>query len=86
MGEAGNANTNQHHNPGMLIAEQTEYFKHEIARAHTGCSFVAFTCSCVGALGPSAIRYLSALATLELRQHEALRRVQGMSRWIIVNV
>jgi hypothetical protein len=31
-----------------------------------------------GALGPSAIRYLSVLAMLELRQHEALRRLQGM--------
>ncbi len=33
------------HNPGMLIAEQTKYRKHEIAYAHTGCSFVALICS-----------------------------------------
>jgi hypothetical protein len=81
-------NTNHYNNPGMLIAEQTEYWKHEIAYAHAGCSFVVFTCSCFGALGPYAIRYPSALATLGLRQHEAIGRVQGMNlnRWIIVNV
>ena len=44
----------------------------------TGYSFVAFVCSCFGALGPSALRYLWVLAMLELRQHEALRNLQGM--------
>jgi hypothetical protein len=38
----------------------------------------AFVCSCFGALGPSAIRYLWALAMLEIRQHEALRNAQGL--------
>ena len=39
---------------------------------------MAFVCSSFGALGPSAIRYLAALATLELRQHEAVRSLQGL--------
>ncbi len=57
--------------------------KHEIAyaSAHTGYSFAAFICSCFGALGPSAIRYLLMLAMLELGKHEALRRLQGMDPW-----
>jgi hypothetical protein len=46
--------------------------------AQTGYSFVAFVCSCFGALGPSAFRYLWVFAMLELRQHEALRHVQEM--------
>jgi hypothetical protein len=37
-----------------------------------------FVCSCFGALGPSAIRYLWVLAMQELRQHEALRHAQGL--------
>ena len=77
-GEKWNANTNQFDNPGMLDAEQTKYRKHEAQYAHTGYSFVAFVCSSFGALGPSAIRYLWALAMLELRQHEALRQKQGL--------
>jgi hypothetical protein len=56
-----------------VIAEQTKYQKHETAYAHTGHSFVAFICSCFGALGPSV------LAMLEPRQHEALRSLQGMN-------
>jgi hypothetical protein len=76
----GDANTDQHDNPGLVIAEhwQNKYQKHEIAYAHMGYSFVAFMSSCFGALGPSALRYLSVLAMLELRQHEALRLLRGM--------
>ena len=77
-GEKWNANTNQFDNPGMVDAEQTKYRKHEAQYAHTGYSFVAFVCSSFGALGPSAIRYLWALAMLELRQHEVLRQKQGL--------
>ena len=77
-GERWNSATNQHDNPGMLVAEQTKYRKHEVQYAQTGYSFVAFVCSSFGALGPSAIRYLWALAMLELRQHEALRHAHGM--------
>jgi hypothetical protein len=77
-GERWNSRTGQHDNPGMLAAEQTKYRKHELAYSHTGYSFVAFICSCFGALGPSAIRYLSVLAMLELRQYEALRNQQGL--------
>jgi hypothetical protein len=72
------ANTSQHDNPGMLIPEQTKNRKHEIAYAHMEYSFVAFIFLCFGASGPSAFRYLSVLAMLGLRQHEALRRLQGM--------
>jgi hypothetical protein len=77
-GERWNARENKHDNPGMLAAEQAKYRKHELAYAHNGHSFVAIVCSCFGALGPSAIRYLSMLAMLELRQHEALRDKQGL--------
>ena len=77
-GERWNSAANQYDNPGMLAAEQTKYRKHEAQYAQTGYSFVAFVCSCFGALGPSAIRYLWVLAMLELRQHEALRQRQGM--------
>ena len=77
-GEKWNANTNQFDNSGMLDAEQIKYRKHEAQYTHTGYSFVAFVCSSFGALGPSAIRYLWALAMLELRQHEALRQKQGL--------
>ena len=73
-----NARLGQHDNPGMSAAEQEKYRKHELAYSHTGYSFVAFVCSSFGALGPSAIRYLAALATLELRQHEAVRSLQGL--------
>ena len=71
-GERWNTDTNKYVNPGMLDAEQAKYRKAQYA--HTGYSFVAFVCSSFGALGPSAIRYLWALAMLELRQHEALRQ------------
>ncbi len=37
-----------------------------------------FICSWFGALGPSALRYFTVLAMLELRQHAELRRLQGM--------
>ena len=76
--ERWNTATSQHDNPGLLTAEQTKYRKHEAQYAQTGHSFVAFVCSCFGALGPSAIRYLWVLAMLELRQHEALRHAQGL--------
>ena len=36
-----NATMNQHDNPGLVNAEQTKYWKHEMAYAHKGCSFVA---------------------------------------------
>ena len=49
-----------------------------LTRANNGYSFVAFVCSCFGALGPSAIRYLLVLAMFKLQQHEALRHLQGM--------
>ena len=58
-GERWNVNTDQHDNPGLVIAEQTKYQKHETAYAHTGYNFVAFICSCFGALGPSALGYLT---------------------------
>ena len=77
-GERWNSRTNQHDNPGMIAAEQTKYRKHEAQYSHTGYSFVVFVCSCFGALGPSALQYLWVLAMLELRQHEALRNLQGM--------
>ncbi len=77
-GERWNARLGQHDNPGMSAAEQEKYRKHELAYSHTGYSFVAFVCSSFGALGPSAIRYLAALATLELRQQEAVRSLQGL--------
>ena len=76
--ERWNPATSHHDNPGLLTAEQTKYRKHEAQYAQTGHSFVAFVCSCFGALGPSAIRYLWVLAMLELRQHEALRHAQGL--------
>ncbi len=77
-GERWNARKGQHDNPGMLAAEQTKYRKHELAYSHTGYSLVVFICSCFGALGPSAIRYLSVLAMLELRQYKSLRNQQGL--------
>jgi hypothetical protein len=77
-GERWNAQMAQYDNPGMSHAEQEKYRKHELAYSHTGYSFVAFICSSFGALGPSAIRYLAALAMLELRQHQAVRSLQGM--------
>ncbi len=39
---------------------------------------MAFKYSSFGALGPSAIRYLTVLAMLELLQHEAVRSLQGL--------
>ncbi len=57
-----NATTNQRANAGLVNAEQTKYRKHEMAYAHMGYSFVAFICSCFGALGPSALSYLTVLA------------------------
>ncbi len=44
----------------------------------TKANFVAFICSCFGALGPSAVRYLSGLAMLELSEHNTLRSHQGI--------
>jgi hypothetical protein len=76
--ERWNPATSHHDNPGLLTAEQTKYRKHEAQYAQTGHSFVAFVCSCFGALGPSAIRYLWVLAMLELRQQEALQHAQGL--------
>jgi hypothetical protein len=76
--ERWNPATGHHDNPELLTAEQIKYRKHEAQYAQTGHSFVAFVCSCFGALGPSAIRYLWVLAMLELRQHEALRHIQGL--------
>ena len=78
-GERWKSVANQYDNPGMLVAEQTKYRKHEAQYAQTGYSFVAFVCSSFGALGPSAIRYLWVLAMLELRQHETLRHTHGMA-------
>jgi hypothetical protein len=66
-GERWNSRQGQHDNPGILAAEQTKYWKHELAYSRTGCSFVAFICNCFGALRPSAIGYLSVLAMLESR-------------------
>ncbi len=37
-----NSRTNQHDNPGMMSAEQTNCRKHEDQYSHTGCSSVAF--------------------------------------------
>ena len=62
----------------MNAAEEAKYRKHELPYAQVGYSFLAFVSSCFGALGPSAIRYLWALAMLELRQHETLRNRQGL--------
>jgi hypothetical protein len=78
--EKWNPATSHHDNHGLLTAEQTKYCKHEAQYAQMGHSFVAFVCSCFGALGPSAIRYLWVfkLAMLELRQHEALWHAQGL--------
>ena len=56
--ERWNAQAHQFDNPGMIVAEQAKYRKHENQYAHVGYSFVAFVSSCYGALGPSAIRYL----------------------------
>ncbi len=44
---------------------------------HTRDIVLWFICSCFGALGP-AIRNLSVLAKLELRQQAALHRLQRM--------
>jgi hypothetical protein len=77
-GERWNARQGQHNNPGMLAAKQTKNKKHELAYFHTGYSFVAFICSCLGAFGPSANCYLSALSTLVLRQYESLCNQQGL--------
>jgi hypothetical protein len=76
-GDQWNDTMNQHDNPGLVNAEQTKYQKHEMAYAHTGYR-VAFICSCFGALGPSALFYLTVLAMLELRQHEAPCSLQGL--------
>ena len=76
--ERWNAHANKYDNPGMNAAEEAKYRKHELQYAHVGYSFLAFVSSCFGALGPSAIRYLWALAMLELRQHETLRNLQGL--------
>ncbi len=65
----------------LLVGPQAECHGWEIvapATAGTGCTFVALVCSSFGALGPSAIQYLAVLATLELRQHEAARSLQGI--------
>jgi hypothetical protein len=64
--------------PGMHDADQVQYRKHELAYSQTGYIFVAFVCSSFGALNPSAILYLAALATLELRQNQAARSLQGL--------
>ncbi len=39
--ERWNARDQQHDNPGMLLAEQIKYRKHELEYSHTGHSFVA---------------------------------------------
>ncbi len=39
---------------------------------------MAFICSSLGAFGPYVLQYLTVSAMLELRQHEALRCLQGM--------
>jgi hypothetical protein len=62
--------------PFKKILKLDKNFRAEYAQ--TGHSFVAFVCSCFGALGPSAISYLWVLAMLELRQHEALQNAQGL--------
>ncbi len=47
---------------------------------------VAFICSCFGALRRSALRYLTVLAMLELRQHETVTVYRVWVHWMIVNV
>jgi hypothetical protein len=64
----------------MLAAEQTKYWKREAQYSHTGHRFLAFVCSCFGALVHSAIKYFWVLVMFELGQHAALHNQQGMDR------
>lgn len=62
----------------MEQAEQTKFKKHETNYAAISRSFIPFVASCFGALGPTAIRLLDALAFLETRQNDAARTKIGL--------
>ena len=65
-------------NPTMQNAEKTKFTKHEANYAAISRSFLPFVVSCFGALGPSAMRFMDALAFLETRQNDALRAKAGL--------
>ena len=73
-----NAQTGQYSNNVLAQAEKTKCNKHEAHYAAIGFGFAPVVGSCFGGLGTSALRLLMALASLELRHHDAYRARTGL--------
>jgi hypothetical protein len=58
--------------------ETSKTAKHATHYDNIGFGFLPFVASCFGVLGQSAARLLMALASLQLRQHEARRASSGL--------
>ena len=77
-GGSYNARTGHFDNHTLVHKAHAKHTKHAAHYANIGYGFVAFVASCFGVLGPSAARLLMALASLELRQHDAFRARTGL--------
>ena len=65
-------------NLGLLQQEEVKNRKHFPFYAPIGFAFVPFVTSCFGSFGPTATRFLFALANLELLRHDESRQRQGL--------
>ena len=77
-GGSYNARTGHFDNHTLVHKAHAKHTKHAAHYVNIGYGFVAFVASCFGFLGPSAARLLMALASLELRQHDAFRARTGL--------
>ena len=66
-------------NHTLTQAEDEKFRKHETNYAAVGLAFFYFVLGCFGGIGSQAARFLSTLAFLELRQHDALRERAGLA-------
>ena len=65
-------------NLGLLQQEEVKNRKHGPFYAPIGFAFLPFVTSCFGSFGPTATRFLFALAHLELIRHDDSRHRQGL--------
>ena len=65
-------------NLGLLQQEEVKNRKHGPFYAPIGFAFLPFVTSCFGSFGPTATRFLFALANLELLRHDESRQRQGL--------
>ena len=63
---------------GLLQKEEVKNRKHGPFYAPIGFAFLLFVTSCFGSFGPTATRFLFALANLELWRHDESRQRQGL--------